>query len=72
MIPSQDLIDGGLFGLGTPNPHLADRVGDLTLLMQGNNVINERLPAGTPHVQVGAHEGMSRAEMLVPLCLLRA
>lgn len=72
VIPSQDLIDRGLFGLGTPNPRLAERVGDLTLLMLGNNVINERLPSETPRVQVGAHGGLSRTEMLVPLCLLMA
>lgn len=71
-IPSRDLIDRGLFGLGTPNPRLADRVGDLTLVMLGNSVINGRLPGEPMHVQVGAHGGMSRSEMLVPLCLLRA
>jgi hypothetical protein len=70
VVPSQTLIDRGLFGLGTPHPRLAERIGDLTLLMQGNNVINERLPGETPHVQVGAHGGLSQAEMLVPLALL--
>jgi hypothetical protein len=72
VVPSQALIDGGLFGLGSPNPRLSERVGDLTLLMQGNNVINERLPGEPPHVQVGAHGGLSRTEMLVPFSLLRA
>jgi hypothetical protein len=72
VVPSQDLIDRGLFGLGTPNPRLVERVGDLTLLLRGNNVINQRLPSETPHVQIGVHGGLSRAELLVPLCLLRA
>jgi hypothetical protein len=72
VVPSQTLIDRGLFGLGNPNPRLSERIGDLTLLMQGNNVINERLPGETPHVQVGAHGGLSQAEMLVPLSLLPA
>lgn len=72
VVPSQDLLAQGLFGLGEPNPRLAERIGDLTLLMRGNSVIHEYLPCETPHVQIGAHGGLSRTEMLVPLCLLRA
>jgi hypothetical protein len=40
--------------------------------MRGDSVIQERLPSETPHVQIGAHGGLSRAEMLVPLCLMHA
>ncbi len=72
VVPSADLLAQGMFGLGEPNPRLAERIGDLTLLMRGNSVIHEHLPSETPHVQVGAHGGLSRAEMLVPLCLMRA
>ncbi len=70
VIPSADLLTEGLFGLGEPNPRLADRIGDLTLLMRGNNVIDERLPHEAPHLQIGAHGGLSRTEMLVPLALM--
>jgi hypothetical protein len=72
VVPSEDLLAQGLFGLGDPNPRLAERIGDLTLLMHGNSVIREHLPSETPHVQVGAHGGLSRTEMLVPLCVLHA
>jgi hypothetical protein len=72
VVRSEDLIAQGLFGLGEPNPRLAERIGDLTLLMRGNSVIHERLPSETPHLQIGAHGGLTRAEMLVPLCLMRA
>jgi hypothetical protein len=72
VIPSQDLLAQGLFGLGQPNPRLPERIGDLTLLMRGNSVIHEYLPSETPHVQIGAHGGLSRTELLVPLCLMRA
>ena len=72
VVRSEELLARGLFGVGEPNPRLAERIGDLTLLMRGNSVIHERLPSETPHVQIGAHGGLSRAEMLVPLCLLHA
>jgi hypothetical protein len=72
VVRSEDILAQGLFGLGEPNPRLAQRIGDLTLLMRGNSVINERLPCETPHIQIGAHGGLSRAEMLVPLSLMRA
>jgi hypothetical protein len=69
---SEDLLAQGLFGLGEPNPHLAERIGDLTLLMHGNTVVHQHLPHEPPKVQVGAHGGLSRTEMLVPLSLLTA
>jgi hypothetical protein len=72
VVRSEDLLTQGLFGLGEPNPRLAERIGDVTLLMRGNSVIQERLPNEAPHVQIGAHGGLSRAEMLVPLCLMQA
>ena len=72
VVPSEDLLAEGLFGLGEANPRLAERIGDLTLLMRGSNVVFERLPSEAPHVQIGAHGGLSRAEMLVPLSRFRA
>jgi hypothetical protein len=72
VVRSEEVLAQGLFGLGDPNPRLAERIGDLTLLMRGNSVIHERLPHETPRVQIGAHGGLSRAEMLVPLSLMQA
>jgi len=72
VVRSAELVARGLFGLGEPNPRLAERIGDLTLLMRGTSVLVERLPSEAPHLQVGAHGGLSRAEMLVPLSVLEA
>ncbi|MGB5832165.1 MAG: alkaline phosphatase family protein [Thiohalocapsa sp.] len=68
---SRDLLEAGLFGLGTPNPRLHERIGDYTLLATGNNVIREQLPFEQPFEQIGVHGGLSSAELMVPLCLLR-
>ena len=65
---SRDLLAAGLFGLGTPNPRLAERIGDYTLIARGNNVIRERLPFEEPFEQIGVHGGLSAAELMVPLC----
>jgi hypothetical protein len=69
---SADLIDAGLFGLGTPHPRLMERIGDYTLIARGNHVIRERLPFEQPFHQIGVHGGLSSAELMVPLCLMRA
>jgi hypothetical protein len=69
---SRELIERGLFGLGTPNPCLAERVGDYTLLMRERFVIRDRIPGEKPYTQIGVHGGLSRQELEVPLCVLRA
>jgi hypothetical protein len=65
---SRALLDAGLFGLGEPNPRLAERIGDYTLIARGNHVIREHLPFETPFRQIGVHGGLSAAELMVPLC----
>lgn len=70
LIPSPELIEKGLFGLGKPHPRLAERIGDYTLLMKGNNVIREWLPSERRYPQVGVHGGLSATELEVPLCVL--
>lgn len=72
VVPSEELLAQGLFGLGDANPRLSERIGDLTLLMRGSSVVHERLPGETPRVQIGSHGGLNRAEMLVPLCVMHA
>ncbi len=70
--PSDQLIIEGLFGLGEPHPRLAERIGDYVLLMRGNRVIRDWLPFESRFEHIGVHGGLSRAELDVPLCLLRA
>jgi len=69
LIESQALIDQGLFGLGEPHPRLAERVGDVCLLMRGHGVIEEPLPNDRRPRQVGVHGGLRAAEVEVPLCV---
>lgn len=70
--PSEDLLAAGLFGPGPPHPRLAERIGDYTLLMRGRALMSDCLAGETHHPLIGVHGGLSRAELLVPLCLLRA
>lgn len=69
--PSAELIEHGWFGLGTPHPRLAERVGDYTLLMKENYVIKDWLVGEPRYTQVGVHGGISAQEMRVPLILAR-
>lgn len=64
---SRELIERGGFGLGTPHPRLAERVGDYTLLMKENYVIRDWLPWEEHHEHIGVHGGCSEEEMYVPL-----
>ncbi len=69
---SQDLLDAGLFGTGTPHPRLSERIGDYTLLARGRAVIRDQLPTEKGFRQIGVHGGLSAEELYVPLCLTRA
>jgi len=69
---SRELLDQGLFGLGTPHPRLESRIGDYTLLARDNHVIRDRLPNEKRYTQIGVHGGLSAAELTVPLCVLQA
>jgi hypothetical protein len=72
LIPSRQLVEEGIFGLGREHPRFMERVGDYCLLPKGNGVVRQWLPFEQPHLQVGVHGGLSEAELAVPLCLLRA
>lgn len=72
MIPSQQLVEEGWFGFGTPHPQIFDRIGDYCLLPRGQRVIRDRLPSEKSYVQIGVHGGLSAAELMVPLCLFTA
>ncbi|HYN76619.1 MAG TPA: alkaline phosphatase family protein [Lamprocystis sp. (in: g-proteobacteria)] len=69
---SRDLVDAGYFGLGRPHPRFQERVGDYCLLPREHRIIRQTLPYEEVHTLIGQHGGLSTAELLVPLCLLRA
>jgi hypothetical protein len=70
--PSQWLVDEGWFGPGTPHPRLAERIGDVTLVMDGRYTIRDRMPGESRHRHIGNHGGTSEDEMRVPLVLATA
>jgi len=65
--PSRALVDEGWFGPGTPHPRLAERIGDVALVMNGRYTIKDRTPGEARHRHIGNHGGTSEAEMRVPL-----
>lgn len=64
---STELIDQGLFGSGEVHPALHSRVGDYTLIMQGNFCIADPPAGESPPQLVGVHGGLSAGELYVPL-----
>ncbi|NEX18094.1 MAG: phosphodiesterase [Halochromatium sp.] len=65
---SADLIEQGLFGLGTAHPRLLERIGDYCLIARDRAVLHQQLIGETPFHQIGVHGGLSSAELMVPLC----
>ncbi|MGB2943247.1 MAG: hypothetical protein WBB79_10555, partial [Candidatus Macondimonas sp.] len=61
------VLAGGWYGPGPAHPRLAERVGELVLVMQAPWVIIDQVPGERPHDQVGVHGGVSAAEMQIPL-----
>ena len=66
---SENLVNDGWFGPGTPHPRLAERVGDVTLLMRGRYTVKDWTPGESRHLHIGNHGGTSEDEMLIPLIL---
>jgi hypothetical protein len=64
---SSALVAQGYFGLGDPHPRLAERLGHYTLIMKNNYAIKDWLAGERRHVHLGAHGGLSDAELFVPL-----
>jgi predicted AlkP superfamily pyrophosphatase or phosphodiesterase len=67
--PSRELVDEGWFGPGEPHPRLAERVGDVALVMRGRHTVKDWTPGEPRHLHIGNHGGTSEDEMLIPLIL---
>lgn len=63
------MLAEGWFGGGAPHPRIAERVGDVALLMRGRYTIIDRLPGEKHRDLIGNHGGTSAEEMYVPLIL---
>ncbi len=65
--PSRELIAEGYFGSGRAHPQLAERIGDYTLVMKNNWIIQDQVAGESRYQQIGVHGGTSEQEMYVPL-----
>jgi Type I phosphodiesterase / nucleotide pyrophosphatase len=68
---SRDLVAQGWFGPGKPHPRLAERVGDVTLMMRGRYTVKDWIPGEAQHLHIGNHGGTSEDEMMIPLIVER-
>ena len=66
---SKELVTQGWFGPGTPHPRLAERIGDVAIVMRGRHTVKDWTPGEPRHLHIGNHGGTSEDEMLVPLIL---
>ena len=67
---SDDLIKKGFFGLYRPHKKLKDRVGDYTIIMKENYIIQDQIPGVEKKNHIGRHGGVSKEEMYVPLIVI--
>ncbi len=70
--PSRELLAEGWFGPGDAHPQIAERVGDVSLVMRGRYTIKDWLPGEKRYLHIGNHGGTSAEEMYVPLILAEA
>jgi hypothetical protein len=67
VVPSRRLVDEGWFGTGEPHPRLAERVGDVALVMNGHFTVKDWTPGEARHLHIGNHGGTTADEMMIPL-----
>ena len=69
IVPSATLVEQGWFGPGTPHPRLAERIGDIAIVMRERYTLKDWTPGESRHLHIGNHGGTSEDEMLIPLIL---
>ena len=69
---SAELAEEGWFGSGEPHPRLAERIGDVTLLMNDAYTVKDWTPGEAHHLHIGNHGGTSEDEMRIPLIVAHA
>ena len=70
--PSGELLAEGWFGAGTPHPRIAERVGDVAILMRDRYTLKDWVAGEPRHLHIGNHGGASEDEMLIPLIVRQA
>ena len=66
------VLDEGWLGPGPLSQQLGSRLGDYVLAMKEDWTFVDHEPDQKPIPMIGVHGGLSRQEMLVPLCVMRA
>jgi hypothetical protein len=69
VLPSDKLVEDGWFGTGARHPRLAERTGDVTLVMNERFTIKDWTPGEARYMHIGNHGGTSEDEMMIPLIL---
>jgi hypothetical protein len=67
LYPSRELLQANWFGIGQPDPRLAERIGDYILVPRDHYTVKDSLPTEEPWRDIGVHGGVSEDEMYVPL-----
>lgn len=66
---SHALAEEGWFGRGEAHPRIAERIGDVTLMMRGRYTVKDWVAGEARHLHIGNHGGASEDEMLIPLIM---
>lgn len=69
--PSRELLDEGWFGEGLAHRHIAERIGDVALVMKGLGTVKDWVNGEPRHLHIGNHGGMSEDEMNIPLVVAK-
>ena len=69
VVPGRALVEEGWFGGGAPHPLIAERVGDVAILLKDRYTLKDWLPGEPRHLHLGNHGGTSEDEMKIPLIM---
>jgi hypothetical protein len=72
VMPSEQLVDEGWFGPGTPHPRIKERVGDVVIVMRERYTVKDWVAGEQRWLHIGNHGGTHEDEMLIPLILEEA
>jgi hypothetical protein len=68
---SAELVEEGWFGPGEPHPLIAERVGEVALLMRERWTLKDWVAGEPRHLHIGNHGGTSADEMIIPLVVAK-
>ena len=69
---STELVEAGWFGPGEAHARFAERVGDVTLVMNRHFTVKDWIPGEPRHLHIGNHGGPTADEMMIPLIVENA